>query len=147
LLLIGGLYLASFPMPVTTIFSSTVNGWEAFRMIMMAPFEASFYTESSVTITYYSLLWLANPLVWLGFFGIIRQKGMLVTASGLIAFLCGASACVDLEEMKIDVREYGFGYHSWLLSMLAMAFFGIWLVVAEPAKQRALEPKPEHELS
>jgi hypothetical protein len=54
---------------------------------------------------------------------------------GLLALIFGLSAGIDLVAMKVNFSDYLYGYYAWLLSMLTMAFFGIWLMVAEPRKQ------------
>jgi hypothetical protein len=151
LLLIGGLYAASFFMPVITtnaiytwngitgIYTKTDCGWEVFwAMITSAVYVAGHRDRPNyyppTTILLYGLVGLANPIVWLGFVGIVKEKGGLVTAAGLVALLFGLLACFDIEKMKF-VFSYEFGYYAWLLSMFAMAFFGVWLMLVEPRKQ------------
>jgi hypothetical protein len=147
LVLIGGLYAASFFMPVTTAFAiSTWNvypgtscGWEVFwAMLAKAVYLAGHHNDVEfawlTVMVRYGLVWLANPIMWLGFVGIVKERGGLVTAAGLLAFLFGLLACFDIEKMKF-VFSYEFGYYAWLLSMFAMAFFGVWLMLVEPRKQ------------
>jgi hypothetical protein len=146
LVLIGGLYAASFFMPVSDIhactptgipyLSGTLSGWDEFRLIMAAPFDPYSYTLPQLAIIFGVLAWLANPIVWVGFVGIIREEGPLVTAAGLAAFVFAFAPSIDFKEMKIE-NDYHYGYHAWLLSMLTMAFFGVWLMLAERSRGRA----------
>src|SRR6516162_5453127 len=80
LLLIGGLYAASFFMPAFYVLTTPVFGWEAFYMAMASPFMALWNQDGDKSILEAPLVWFVNPLEWLGFYGIVRQKPLLTTA-------------------------------------------------------------------
>jgi hypothetical protein len=151
LFLIGGLYAASFFLPVTTthaictcngitgIYPKMSCGWEVFwEMIETAVYLAKdrdiLELVPPIIIVSHSLVWLANPIAWLGFVGMVKEKGGLVIVAGLIAFLFGFSACLDIEKLRLTF-PYGSGYYAWLLSLFTMAFFGVWLMLVKPRKQ------------
>jgi hypothetical protein len=135
LVLIGGLYAASFFMPAIQVLSTPIYGCEAFWLVMRIPILAVLEPEDPErTLLGFYLLWFVNPIVWLGFVAIIKEKGALVTTAGLTALILGLSTCFNASEMRFGFHGLLYGYYAWLLSMLTMAFFGVWLTVAEPPK-------------
>jgi hypothetical protein len=153
LLLIGGAYVASFFMPVASVFSidDPILGWRACLAVGVMPFTSDFYAGHKMLDSFdeiaqergaldwdarihYLLLWFANPLFWAGLVAMVREKGAWVSAAGLLAFVFGLSASIITAETKLRLETYDYGYYAWLLSMLTMAFFGIWLMVAQPRK-------------
>jgi hypothetical protein len=132
LLLIGGLYAASFFMPAIQVLSTPLYGFEAFWLVIRIPVVMVLEPEDPDRGLFgLILLWFVNPIVWLGFVAIIKEKGALVTVAGLTALILGLSICFNTSEMRFGFQGLLYGYYAWLLSMLTMAFFGVWLMLAD----------------
>jgi hypothetical protein len=132
LVLILTMYGASFFMPVFQLFSTSepIVGWQALWFVTVAPFDGRAWDDLLTPVSLL-VLSLANPVFWLGIFGIVREKGGLVTGAGVMAVIFALSAGCDLSKMKVDWTGYEFGYFVWLGSMMATALYGIYLLVAE----------------
>jgi hypothetical protein len=135
LVLIVGSYVASFFMPVLQILSAAppwvppsppMDGWGAFELI------AEFPSDPDARTFVFILPWFANPALWFGLIGVIKERSRWVLTSGCIAFFLSLCAFVDPEEMAFKSPGFLYGYYAWAGSMFATAWYGFYLVIAAP---------------
>jgi hypothetical protein len=97
-----GLYVVSFFLPAV--------GWEGFG------FMAFFW---SMVIPSFLPMWLANPVLWIGYVKAANQRWHAVTIAGVVAL------GLAMSESWVFWRQVNVGYFLWIGSMALLAAAGL----------------------
>ena len=128
-LVVAATYGTAFFLPVLGVFPDYMTGWDAFRA--MAPHNAwddrSWFNARGRLQAL--VMWLANPLLWVGMVLLALGRSSSAAALGLLALPAGLSAAFNIDTGGFHFHELHAGYYCWLASMAFLTAAGAYFAL------------------